>query len=217
MITIIIPTLWKCNTTSTLLNSLIEVKVIDEIIIINNDSDNTPNWSSLKNQKVTIIDRNTNIFVNPAWNIGVKIAKNNCICLLNDDILFDTKIFDLIDEQILLSVGIIGLDIYNTTGDPRIEKIEDWPFAFGCMMFIHKNKYKPIPSELKVMWGDTFLLLNLRNEGLYVVRGSLVSNTVSITSGNSEVIHRYNLNQLYAEETNWWNNNQSVIYENISK
>jgi hypothetical protein len=212
MITIIIPTLWKCGTTSQLLDDLIQVQNIDEIIIIDNDSNNRPNCSALKNQKITIIDRNANIFVNPAWNIGVKIAKNNCICLLNDDILFDTKVFDLIDEQMLLSVGLIGLDMYNATGAPRIEKIVDWPHAFGCMMFVHKTKYKQIPSELKVMWGDTLLVRNSINDGLYVVRGSAVSNTISITSGNSEVINKYNLPQIISDETNWWINNQDKIY-----
>jgi hypothetical protein len=62
------------------------------------------------------------------------------------------------------------------------------------------------------MWGDTFLLINLKRFGLYVVRGSAVSNTISITSGNSEVINKYNLPQIISDETNWWNNNQDKIH-----
>jgi hypothetical protein len=42
-----------------------------------------------------------------------------------------------------------------------------------------------------------------------------VSNTISVTTGNSDVIAKYNLHQICAEESNWWNNNQDKIYENI--
>jgi hypothetical protein len=215
MITVIIPTLWKCETTQTLLFDLISVDQIDEIIIINNDSTNTPKWDILNNCKITVINKHQNIFVNPSWNLGVEISKNNSICLLNDDITFDKSIFNLINEDLLLSVGLIGLDIYNNEGEPRIEQIQDWPFAFGCMMFVHKHKYKHIPEQLKIMWGDTFLLINLKRFGLYVLRGSKVSNTISVTTGNSDVIAKYNLHQICAEESNWWNNNQDKIYENI--
>jgi hypothetical protein len=215
MISVIIPTLWKSTTTKNLLSDLICVDKIDEIIIINNDSANTPDWKILDDRKITIIDRNQNIYVNPSWNLGVKISKNNSICLLNDDILFDNSIFNLVDDDILSSVGLIGIDIYNNGGTPRIEQIQEWPFAFGCMMFVHKNKYRPIPEALKVMWGDTYLLINLQKFGLYVIRGSKVSQTISVTTSNPEVINKYNLNQIYAEENYWWTTNQDKIYEDI--
>ena len=38
--------------------------------------------------KVQRLEQDNNIFVNPAWNLGVEQAKNENICICNDDVLF---------------------------------------------------------------------------------------------------------------------------------
>lgn len=208
MISIIIPTLWICNTTENLLSSLIDVENIDEIIIIDNDSENRPSWPCLKNIKITLVDRNQNIFVNPAWNLGVKIAKNNSICLLNDDVIFDTKIFNLIDDKLLESVGLIGLDFHNNKGEIKLKNTKSYTYALGCCMFLHRNKYIQIPNNLKVMLGDTFLLSRLRkNNDLFLIEGSRVTDIVSVTCRNKNVISKYNLSKICKEERDWWDSN----------
>ena len=70
---IIIPTLWKSNRTDKLLKDLEECEYVDEIIVIDNSSiyetDRTIG-------KIRMISKGENIYVNPAWNLGIKIAKN---------------------------------------------------------------------------------------------------------------------------------------------
>ena len=104
---IVIPTLWKSNRIGKLLFSLIECEFVDEIILIDNAGKFFENFEAL--DKVKLVQVKENIYVNPAWNLGVKIAKNNCIAILNDDINFNPNIFEVITEDILNQFGIIGM------------------------------------------------------------------------------------------------------------
>jgi len=55
---------------------------INEIIIINNDpSYKIPTY--FKHNKIKILTQKENIFVNPAWNLGVSVAKNENIIIAN--------------------------------------------------------------------------------------------------------------------------------------
>jgi len=53
----------------------------------------------LSNTKINVVNFSQNIYVNPL-KLGISIAKNNKICLLNDDITFDINLFAKIDNLI---------------------------------------------------------------------------------------------------------------------
>ena len=84
---IIIPTLWKSNRIHKLLRDLIKCQFVDEIILIDNAGKFFEYYEAL--DKVKLVQAGENIYVNPAWNLGIKIAKNNCVAILNDDINFN--------------------------------------------------------------------------------------------------------------------------------
>lgn len=104
--TVVIPTLWKSNRTEQLIRDLNECEFVDEIIII--DNTNIDEWDRTY-RKIRTVSKGENIYVNPAWNWGIELAKNECIALINDDINFDPNIFGVITENILAYNGIIGM------------------------------------------------------------------------------------------------------------
>ena len=80
MISIIVPAVWGYDPFCNFLLDLVELTVIGEIIIINNNVDKTPKHDVLSHQKVHVYNQKENILVNPAWNLGVSLAKNDKIC-----------------------------------------------------------------------------------------------------------------------------------------
>ena len=70
---VIIPTLWKPKTFPELLERLQNEPCVDEILII----DNAPHQKASVEfgPKIIWLEQPQNIFVNPAWNLGVERAK----------------------------------------------------------------------------------------------------------------------------------------------
>lgn len=160
---IVIPTLWKSNRIGKLLFDLIKCEFVDEIILIDNAGKFFEYYEGL--DKVKLVQVEENIYVNPAWNLGVKLAKNNCIALLNDDINFDTNIFELITEDILSEFGIIGMGKGNYEGEIDENRgfwIDIWETGihdrgWGCFIMLNKKNWINIPENIKIWYGDDFI------------------------------------------------------------
>jgi GT2 family glycosyltransferase len=103
---VVIPTLWKSDRTKKLLSDLNECEYVDEIIVIDNEYDG---YQDTKVEKIRFVSLGGNIYVNPAWNKGIELSKNECIALINDDVNFNPNIFEVISEDILNQFGIIGM------------------------------------------------------------------------------------------------------------
>jgi len=154
---IIIPTLWKSDLTSCLLNNLENCKYINEIILIEN-SFNAVNFTY---SKLIRVSPPTNLYVNPSWNLGVKLASNEHIILCNDDIFFNP---DLLFEEIQNSIDDITLlgvhpNSYKTyINSFNIQEGNYIGQGWGCLMFLKKSLYIPIPDVLKIWYGDNWLV-----------------------------------------------------------
>ncbi len=166
MISIIVPTMWRFAPFADFASQLVKLDVVGELIIINNDSKNTPDHPLLSHPKVKVFDFGRNIFVNPAWNIGASVAKHDILCFLNDDLIFDLRLFYKIEEFITPEIGAIGLSnglveqgqTPFTTGEIGFEQFRGQVcFGFGELMFIHKSNWIPIPAGLNVGFGDIFI------------------------------------------------------------
>lgn len=159
MISIIIPTLWQSDCIYETIRTFKQDKVPgSELIIIDNAN------SDFEEEEITILKQPENIFVNPAWNLGVELAKNDIICLLNDDITINLKtLFNNIPH--FPEYGIIGFDANRNltqtiNNDDDVFELEEAPcrtLGFGCMMIMPKSHYEPIPPELKIYFGDDML------------------------------------------------------------
>ncbi len=160
---VIIPTLWKSNRIGKLLFDLVKCEFVDEIILIDNGGKFFEYFEALDKLKLVQVDEN--MYVNPSWNLGVKIATNNQIALLNDDINFDPNIFGLINSDTLSNYGIIGMgegnykDEIDEERGPYIDVwkpgINDW--GWGCFIMFHKKYWIDIPENIKIWYGDNFI------------------------------------------------------------
>lgn len=169
MFTVIIPTMWRWPAFETALLGLINHKLVDEIIVVNNDKDKTPAWvkePAIFNS-ISIVTPEENIGPNQAWNLANK-ACNDYICLMNDDIIFDVSVFNKVlpylqDDK----CGIVGLhpgvqDFHQTPFINGQIDIKPWTkddhtYGFGCLMFCRKDHYMTIPSNLFLYYGDNYL------------------------------------------------------------
>ena len=188
---VIIPTLWKSDRTKKLINDLKECEYVDEIIIIDNTC--TEEMDMNHPNKVRMVSKGENIYVNPAWNWGIELAKNECVALVNDDINFDPNIFGVINENVLTYSGIIGMgegnykDPIDEERGPYIEiwkpGINDW--GWGCMILLKKAHWKPIPNEIKIWYGDNFIK-DVNSVAKGCLRNFRVETEMSTTSDEKE-------------------------------
>ena len=187
---VIIPTLWKSNRTEQLIRDLNECDFVDEIIII--DNTNTDEWDRTY-RKIRTVSKGENIYVNPAWNWGIELAKNECIALLNDDINFDPNIFGIIDKNVLDTFGIIGMGEgnYKTPIDeergPYLDVwqpgVNDW--GWGCFIIFDKKNWIDIPDNIKIWYGDNFIK-DVNPSPKAVLRNFRVDTEMSTTSDEKE-------------------------------
>ena len=185
MYTVILPTMWIAQEIAMMLPLIDAHPLIGEILVINNNIPNTPNWfKNGKWKKVKAFNPPSNIYICPAWNLGVKHAKYDKICILSDDTLFDMTVFDFLYDKIIEDNGCIGLDhrlIYQPHQTPlkklgilkspnmKLERAPDVDGigiggGFKCptngyamLWFWHKSNYIPIPDQCKNWFGDVFL------------------------------------------------------------
>jgi hypothetical protein len=188
---IIIPTLWKSKRIHKLLSDLIKCEFVDEIILIDNAGKFFEYYEAL--DKVKLVQVEENIYVNPAWNLGIELAKNECIALCNDDINFNPNIFGVIDESILTYVGIIGMGEGNYKDEIDKEKgsyidiwepgVNDW--GWGCLILLKKSHWLPIPNEIKIWYGDN-IIKDVNSVSKGVLRNFKVETEMSTTSDGDE-------------------------------
>lgn len=175
MISIIVPTMWRYEPFLDFAQYLVRVDVVSELIIINNDNTKTPQHPVLSHPKVRVLDFGQNIFVNPAWNMGVNAAREDIVCILNDDLQFDLKLLYKIADFIQPNMGAIGLmtgDVTHGQVPITTGRIEFFPFegqnciGFGELMFLHKNAWVDIPEGMNIGMGDVFIFERCLYHGL---------------------------------------------------
>jgi hypothetical protein len=200
MFSVIIPTLWKSDKTFALIQSLVDCKQVDEVLII----DNNPSKSQITSQKkVLVIESKENMYVNKSWNIGVDFTKNNQVAILNDDILIDTNVFSFLNDK-LEDVGIVGMCFENyalkQSVSMNLTDVIERPYGFGCAMFIHKNNYVDIPFDLKIACGDDYLIKFAKGKAKKLF-GCKIESEISTTTRLPEFgLIQFEDNRIYIEK-----------------
>jgi len=164
---VIIPTMWRSNKTSKLLKDLYDSKYIHEILIIDNDVTAKNIDLDQYKDKIKYYPQTKNIYVNPAWNLGVSLSQNDLLCICNDDINFDVDDYIQFILPNILKLGIFGANIrpYHKVTQDLLYKINDDRITraalstqgFGMLMFINKRNWIDIPTGLKIWFGDDWL------------------------------------------------------------
>lgn len=177
---VILPTMWLNNRIFSLLQMLESNSLIDEILIISNAKPPINNFSA----KVKLLQQSENIGVNPAWNLGVSLSKNDKLCFVNDDVSFDNNVFEFLFDKITENIGIVGASLSKEKSAPELVETIDRKFGFGCLFFMHKKNYVSIPHSLKVFFGDDWLFTFNKDKKNYCIDGINFSTDMSTTSKN---------------------------------
>jgi hypothetical protein len=164
MFSVIIPTMWKYKPFPDFLESIVNHHLVGEVVLFNNDTENTPDHPVVRHSKIVQVRPKENTGVNYPWNLGAALALNHHLCILNDDLIFDLRVFEkvekLLDDPETGMIGLHpGLDEFGQLPfrNGMIDIVE-WKdvhtFGFGCLMFTNKKNYLTIPEGLKYYYGD---------------------------------------------------------------
>ncbi len=195
-VTVVIPTLQKNKAVLyNLIDILSEDNTVEEIIVI----DNSLEGIELHNPKLNIITPNTNMYVNPSWNMGVKMAKSKIVALFNDDISIPKSFCSNIIQQMKPDMGIIGISsdsilaIDDFSGNPQntnpvVIRTNYMDNYYGIALFFYKQIYIQIPDEMKIVYGDVWLFNNLQKSGKqnYKITNQILYHIGSLSSGDKK-------------------------------
>ncbi len=184
-VSVIIPTLWRSDITIALVELLLKWPLLEELIIIDNAPNSRPSHECWEH--CTLLEQKDNIYVNPAWNLGVRKAKGNIIAICNDDICFNPKDLDSIINQ-LKPNEIYGLHedcILNSEAieQPELRKGFILGLGWGCLMLMKKSSYIPIHPSIKVWYGDNWLVHCTRIKKSIRIR---VEGTLSVSASDTK-------------------------------
>lgn len=179
MLSVVIPTMWQFDPFCDFLEDLVQISIIDEVIVINNLIELTPDHPALNHPKVQMHNMRENIYCNPSWNLGAKLAKNEKICFLSDDVLVDLRLFKRVHDHMMPHHGITGIRITKEVYDlhfPNHDKIKDlnklvvtgdlkirpwvgieYNLGWGALFFINKSNWIDIHPDLLIMYGDSWV------------------------------------------------------------
>lgn len=157
---VVIPTMWRSNRIINMLDQLQECDYVDEVIIIDNDYKNKLEVEL--GPKVKYLKQEENIFVNPAWNLGVSESSSDIVCLLNDDITFDvnslfSQVYRCFDRFKCIGVNVKSYGLKNKPFDIMITPGHHIKNGWGCCIFVDRTMWVDIPKELKIFYGDNWI------------------------------------------------------------
>lgn len=188
---VILPTIWKGEYVIQLLQKFYSCDAVLEVILINNDKNNTP-INLPRHDKLIHVELNNNIFVNPAWNMGVRLAKSNNIIIASDDIMFDLNLYisilyNMAKNRPFEKYGIIGIDFDNYSLEKDNQEIQvvqhQAKMAWACLLAFHKKVWPVIPETIKIYFGDDFLKMG--NYPILDISGLMVKTKMSTTADTS--------------------------------
>lgn len=210
MISVVMPTMWRSNKTPKLLESLNSDPNISEIVLIDNDV-KSKNIDLTSFNKIKYLPQSENIYVNPAWNLGVSLCKSEIVCIVNDDIYFDSnKVTSYVLEN-SKDLGSFGLNMHakgNSVLQINKERIvgETGIYnaivgcGYGMLMFIKKANWTPIPEGLKIWYGDNWIIKFNKPSYLLSIHGCGLEVDRHTTAGSND------LKKITREDSKIWKN-----------
>jgi hypothetical protein len=165
---IVVPTMWKFNLFPDFLVRLVELDSIGEIVIINNDMSAKPTHSIFSHPKIKMHDFKINSLVNPAWNYGVGVSLFDNVCIMNDDLLFDLKIFKYLEKYLVPGRLVVYAQSHSALPDGKINDGDHTLelelhtsdvklYEIGSLMFMKRLDYVNIPAGLDFFLGDIWI------------------------------------------------------------
>lgn len=163
MFSVVIPTMWVGKEIQYMLPGLEHHPLVSEILLIDNAPQSAPVW--FREYPWKKIRKNVppgNIGVNPAWDLGIRSAVNDRICLYSDDVEFDPTVFDVLADKLEPSDGLVGpwIPKFPVPGPIRVDPCQKMRFGYGSLMFLNRKNYIPFPPVFRIFFGDVWLFRN---------------------------------------------------------
>lgn len=197
--------MWKTDYIYETINSF---KQIDdnnaELIII--DQKNTD--FTADDPRIKVFKMPENLFINPAWNLGVKFSKHEKVCIINDDVTFNLPKF----HHFMLKTGVKAVcynsKTYLTTEDANEYKLVKLtnpnrrPPGIGQMMFLHKENWTELPHNMKLWYGDDIIYYYhtlIKNVPFHYIEGMCLRGDQSVTVSSEDVPQE--MNEPFTQDT----------------
>lgn len=168
MVTFVIPTLWKSEYIYKTIDAIQASSIFGiELIIF----DNAKSGFESPDPKIRVIN-DKDYMVNPAWNKGVELSKNEWVCFLNDDVHINIDLFCREFKRLVIDVPHVSEEFGNLaflSGHKFDQEINDDSDSldlepqitrgsgFGQIIMIKKENWEPIPDYFKIYFGDDFI------------------------------------------------------------
>jgi hypothetical protein len=181
MISIVIPTMMGVNKDNLhySVKQAIESEIVDRITIIDNSTDRFSKEIPLRSSKLIVRSMTKNIFVNPAWNIGVSLSTSDNVLIMNDDILCHKEVYRQVNEVMgYENLGLCSVKTHNCNKiDDYIRNIDDFNAEIvtddtfdpsqnnnktGWFFCVKKKLWKDIPEKLLFFYGDDLIYDRVR-------------------------------------------------------
>ncbi len=181
---VVIPTIWRSPRTVPLLEELDRSPLVGQIILVDNQAKDRPPVPPLST--LTILQPPRNVYVNPAWNLGVRIASRPLLCISNDDVTFDVDEllgFVWANRARLGSFGVhpSSFDTPLHERPPSLERGMHIRQRWACVLFMKTRDYPPIPEDLRIWYGDNWVAARARPA--YSIRTSVATEpSTSVTA-----------------------------------
>jgi hypothetical protein len=193
--------MWRFEPFKDFLLDLSGHPLISTILLYDNDKERRPNLFYC--DKIRHIQNGTNRGVNPIWNEGVKCSPTELVCILNDDVIFDLRLFRKVlefkDHWTIMGL-CAGDPIHNqtplTTGEINIVRSHgESTFGFGQLMMVKKSSWLPIPDDLLLYYGDqwAFETTQFINRPIHIIQNLMFRTPCAVTTsevGGSEILGR---------------------------
>lgn len=187
---VIIPTLQRSPELEEIARQCAAHPDVEEVLVINNAAVPLP----FDTEGITVLEPGRNIFVNPAWNLGVESSRGALLAIINDDVRFE-------DEALAYAAQLLRGDRYGIVGHDRTCFLENLPprpishrvyadrsvVTYGTFLCLRRENYSPIPEELRIWHGDDWLILHQRKLNAVLI-GTPFRTEMSTTSSSPEFV-----------------------------
>jgi len=161
---------------------------------------------------IRYLPQKKNLGVNASWNLGIKLAQNEFVSVLNDDIIIHDEFFEMI-LQTFEAFPSCGLVVPNTILNPKLvqpptdaPKVSFLPMREGWAFTIRRSLVvdSPIPEEFFTFCGDDWLYHKVIEKGFwpFKITNNNIFHHVGI-SQNLDERARLKLPPFIQERTAW--------------
>jgi hypothetical protein len=186
----VVPTLQRSPHLRGLLDDLVAHPLVEEVLVVNNAAAPLGHGD----RKVRVVQPGRNIFVNPAWNLGVAETTAPRLAIVNDDVRLPPGLLEAASGRLDRGAGLIGADESCFSHGPagragpggiRFRVAWTRSRAFGTCLLLDRASWVPVPDDLQVYFGDDWVFRHQHRRN-YAFSGVRLATWTGTTASSAE-------------------------------